>query len=100
MLSLSFFDALFTDVGLQHGVIEEGNPFAKFLYEIHWIAFYGWKLLLPLFLIWIYPLAASHRAVPIAMKTAVFIYAFLLIYHSCWLILAIRQQAFLNNYTY
>jgi hypothetical protein len=89
LLLLSLFDTLLTHVGLHTKLIEESNPLAYALYQLNITAFYGWKIALPLLLIYIYPSIHSHAGIRQGINAAFLLYAVVLVYHLFWISVAI-----------
>lgn len=85
LLILCFFDALFTDIGLQLAFIQEANPFIRHLYEWHIIAYYLVKLIFPLALMLIYPYIRQKLWVQPCLTLTVIVYAAVNVYHFVWL---------------
>ncbi|WCK57326.1 DUF5658 family protein (plasmid) [Aneurinibacillus sp. Ricciae_BoGa-3] len=89
LLLLSFLDAYFTDIGVASGVIQEGNPIAKFLYEKNVVLFYGWKMLLPIVLLFLYPKIKDNNWLRRAVYFVCGIYILLFVYHLIWFSIAV-----------
>ncbi|MDR6554811.1 DUF5658 family protein [Paenibacillus qinlingensis] len=85
LLILCFFDALFTDIGLQLALIQEANPLIRYLYEWHIIAYYLVKLIFPVALMLIYPYIRQKLWVKPCLTLTVVIYAAVNVYHFVWL---------------
>lgn len=89
ILILSFTDAFFTDIGIRYFSVEEGNPFAKLLYDYNILVFYGYKIILPLILISIYQFAKNSKWVNTGIIICLGLYIFINIYHMYWLFLVL-----------
>ncbi|CAN7746676.1 DUF5658 family protein [Paenibacillus sp. LjRoot153] len=85
LLILCFFDALFTDIGLQLAFIQEANPFIRHIYEWHIIAYYLVKLIFPIALMLIYPYIRQKLWVQPCLTLTVIVYAAVNVYHFVWL---------------
>lgn len=84
LVLLSFLDACFTDIGLRLQAVEEGNPIAKLLYETDVALFYGWKIALPLLLLFLYPKVKANAFVSRMAYSVCAVYAVLFLYHMYW----------------
>lgn len=81
----SLLDASLTDFGLREHFITEANPLAWHLYEISPVLFYGWKLLLPLLLIFLYPKVLKRKSIRMGIKMTCYLFVVLMLYHGFWL---------------
>lgn len=84
----SITDASFTDMGIRMGLVEEANPFAKTLYDWHWSAFYGFKVVLPLILLLVYPSIKNKKWINRGIVMCFIFYLLVNIYHLIWMGLA------------
>lgn len=85
LLILCFFDALFTDIGLQLAFIQEANPFIRSVYEWHILAYYLVKLIFPVALMLMYPYIRQKFWVQPCLTLTVIVYAAVNVYHFVWL---------------
>lgn len=85
ILLFSLLDAGITDFGLREHFITEANPLAWHLYELSPILFYGWKLILPLLLILLYPKVLKQRFIRTGIRVTCFLFMGLMLYHGFWL---------------
>lgn len=88
IMLFSITDASFTDIGIRMGLVEEANPFAKTLYDWHWSAFYGFKVLLPLVLLLVYPSIRNTKWINRGIVICFIFYLLVNIYHLLWMGLA------------
>ena len=85
ILLLSILDAFFTDIGISSGWVIEANPLAALIYEWSVPAFYGWKVILPLALLALYPAISKKLFFHRLLTVTASLYIFITIYHVSWL---------------
>lgn len=87
IILLSWFDALFTDLGIRYFMIEEANPLMAFLYNKSIFLFYGTKLVLPLLFLTIILRVTRINDIwyiRYLMKITACIYLGILAFHAFW----------------
>lgn len=85
IILFSLTDAFFTDMGIRYGFVEEANPFAKTLYDWHWTAFYGCKVLLPIILFLVYPTVKNKKWINRGIVMCFGFYLLVNLYHFAWM---------------
>jgi hypothetical protein len=94
LLVCSITDAIFTDVGLRLQLIEELNPLVKHIYETNRLSYYGFKLLLPLLLLFLYPRLKPYRRIHASILVTFLIYLAVNVYHAIWLSISLSKGLF------
>ncbi|MGX9133339.1 DUF5658 family protein [Rummeliibacillus sp. JY-2-4R] len=85
LLFLCTLDALFTDFGIRHHHISEANPMMNWIYTNDIVGFYGMKIMMPLFLVWILSKIRPTKLINFLMITAVCIYSVIILIHFIWI---------------
>lgn len=93
ILLFSLLDAGITDFGLREHFIGEANPFAWHLYQLSPLFFYGWKIVLPLILLIIYPKIHLRKSIRFAIKVTCGLFFCLILYHGFWLTEILRLKS-------
>ncbi|QTD41475.1 DUF5658 family protein [Sporosarcina sp. Te-1] len=88
LLCLSMMDAIFTDLGLRQGLIEEFNPIMRTIYEMNIALFYFVKFILPLSLLFLVTKMTHLFYLRIMLLTALLLYVIIIAYHICWIVMA------------
>ncbi|MDQ0057958.1 DUF5658 family protein [Paenibacillus harenae] len=94
LLVCSFADAVFTDIGLRLRLIEELNPFIRYIYETDRFSYYGIKLLLPLLLLLLYPRLKPYKRLHVSISVTFAIYLAVILYHVLWLSISLSRGLF------
>jgi hypothetical protein len=87
----SLTDAVFTDIGIRLNLITEMNPFVSWLYDWHFAAYYGIKLILPLLFLLLFPQLKSRQWMHFSAVVLFLLYLFVNLYHLLWVTLALIQ---------
>lgn len=82
---LSLMDAIATDYGLRNGIIEEFNKLILIVYESSIFSFYLIKILLPLFIVKLFPFVLKNPILKLSFQFAIFLYGVVFLYHIGWI---------------
>lgn len=88
LLCLSMIDAIFTDLGLRQGLIEEFNPLMRSIYEMNIPVFYLIKFCLPLALLFLVTKITHRLYLRFLLLSALLLYIIIVVYHICWIVMA------------
>ncbi|MBB4824200.1 hypothetical protein HNO89_001422 [Sporosarcina luteola] len=91
LLCLCMMDAIFTDLGLRQGVIEELNPLMRNIYEMNILLFYFIKFSLPLALLFLTAKLTHLMYLRMMLMATLLLYVIVIAYHICWIVLASLQ---------
>lgn len=87
LFCLCLLDAIFTDIGLRNGFIQEANPFMRSIYSSSILLFYVVKTLLPLSLLYLSTILQPKLYLRFMMIGALILYVIILSSHLLWIIL-------------
>ncbi|SEN09410.1 DUF5658 family protein [Paenibacillus sp. OV219] len=90
ILITSASDAILTDLGLRTGIIHEANPFMDWLYHQSPLAFFLFKVMLPLLLLFLIPHKVSKLLRGLMFITCA-LYVFVLGMHGVWIVTSYHQ---------
>ena len=86
LLCLSLLDAIFTDLGLRFGYIEEANQFVKYIYESSILIFYVIKLGLPLLLLYLTAIVNTRIYLRALLSLTLLLYVAVISLHFFWML--------------
>ncbi|MDW0112924.1 DUF5658 family protein [Sporosarcina saromensis] len=84
---LCIIDAVFTDIGIRQGHIEELNPIMRFVHDKSILLFYGMKILLPAILLTLIQFAKTSTILKYTVLFALIIYVVIVSMHIYWIII-------------
>lgn len=93
LLIAGLLDALFTQLGIRFGIIEEGNPAVKLVMDKSWLLFYLIKGTLPLILLGIVLFRPLKGWVKGLMKVSCAVYLSVLAIHFTWIVYYLKAFA-------
>ena len=82
-------DALFTDIGIRHALIEEANPLMRFIYELSIPTFYSIKIGLPFVLLCCSLKIKPKPYLQLVVSSALLLYLAVIIMHVFWMLVAL-----------
>ncbi|OPA79976.1 hypothetical protein BVG16_04270 [Paenibacillus selenitireducens] len=87
IILFSILDAFCTHLGISKGWVTEANPIASFVYQKSIVLFYLWKVLMPLFLLLLYPYIRANPLHKRLIQFTTVVYSLLMLYHAGWLLI-------------
>lgn len=93
LLAAGLLDAIMTQVGMEKGAIQEGNPLMGLAIEKSWIFFYLIKIFLPAALTFLYYLKPLKGKIKFMLQTACGLYLSVLVVHIVWIYLYLNDSA-------
>ena len=87
LLCLSCIDAIFTDLGLRQGLIQEANPITRYIYDTDVFLFYLLKFCLPLLLLYLVTVVAPRFYLRFLVALSLLLYVLVICTHIFWIVL-------------
>lgn len=87
LFCLCLMDALFTDLGLRNGHIQESNPFIRYIYDLSIALFYFVKLSLPFFLFTLMRFVKPSTYLKNLIVIAIIVYVVVISIHISWIVI-------------
>lgn len=84
---LCIIDAVFTDIGIRNGHIEELNPLMRFVHDKSIFMFYLLKFLLPTILLTLIKFAKTSTILKYIVLLALIMYVVIISMHIYWIII-------------
>ncbi|OIK15874.1 hypothetical protein BIV60_07855 [Bacillus sp. MUM 116] len=93
LLIAGLLDAVLTQLGIENGIIKEGNPIMTQVIESGWVYFYMIKIILPLILIGLFYLRPLKGRVKTLLTATGVLYFSVLAYHLVWILLYLNMSS-------
>lgn len=89
LVCLCVIDAIFTDLGIRNGHIQEVNPLMKFIYEMNIVVFYLSKIILPIILLSLMHFVKPSTLLRNLIIISLIAYVLVISMHIYWVIIVI-----------